>query len=213
MNSRQATDIRGSMVAEWHLVFLCFFPSCFMVPLVDILSTRGTFFGKTWYWQLAHHGKEWDVPRECSVSARSSVNFISLGLGVFPNHSSAKHSVLTPSLLPSSSLTVLCSSGIPCGCLFSFFSYPTNSLYSLHQLTVVIRPCERQQLMVSQTQYAGWALHKNTARAGRQDFKYSQVVCSAEGLSVWKRQAPFPNHKQQTNSGGGQAWLHKHWYN
>lgn len=81
MNSRQATDTRGSMVAEWRLVLLCFFPSCFMVPLVDILSTRGTFFGKTWYWQLAHHGKEWDVPRECSVSARSSVNFISLGLG------------------------------------------------------------------------------------------------------------------------------------
>lgn len=96
--SRQATDTRGSMVSEWRLVFLCFFPSCFMVPLVDILSTRDTFFGKTWYWQLAHPGKEWDVPRECSVSARSSVNFSSLGLGVFPNRSSAKHSVLTLSL-------------------------------------------------------------------------------------------------------------------
>lgn len=109
---------------------------------------------------------------------------------------------LTPSLLPSSSLTISCASGLPCGCLFLVFSYPTNSIYSLHQLAVLILPCECHQLIVSRMQYAGWTLHKDTAREGRQDFKSSQVICSVEGLSAW-RKVPFPNHKQTVGEGRG----------
>lgn len=167
-----------------------------MGPFVGILRTRGTFSAETWCWQPAHHGKEGSVPRECSVPARSSVKS-SARVGPFHCCSLAKCSVPYPipglraffkpdhfvGVWPPLWLFVLVHF-----LLNQFYLFPASPLCidtSLWMPLVNGVTCRRGGLCTLQGPL--------TEKEGR-ILNPAKVVCSAEGLSAWKK-VPFHSLK------------------